>query len=162
MCRSKTNTDIPLLFRVAVNEDSNADIHAGVAEVAGLSPFAFSVVVGTVATLPLMFIPSFKRLSWLSLLGCISTVVVTVTVIAAVAMDPLRKKMPQQVSPPPLHHCAPVPMTDPAVTMLRQSLHSLCAASIRHDCLSWEGRMAAGRVLSSTPSTKSMLIDHEA
>ena len=67
------------------------------------------MVVGTVATLPLMFIPSFKRLSWLSLLGCISTVVVTVTVIAAVAMDPLREKMPQQVSPPlsttvPLYH----------------------------------------------------------
>ncbi|CAK0784981.1 hypothetical protein CVIRNUC_008186 [Coccomyxa viridis] len=70
-------------------------------KVAGLSPFVFSVVVGTVATLPLMFIPSFKRLSWLSLLGCISTVVVTVTVIAAVAMDPLREKMPQQ--PPPEH-----------------------------------------------------------
>lgn len=49
------------------------------------------------ATFPLMFIPSFKRLSWLSLLGCISTVVVTVTVVAAVAMDPLRKDMPQQV-----------------------------------------------------------------
>ena len=44
-----------------------------------------------------MFIPSFKKLSWLSLLGCISTVVVTVTVVAAVAMDPMREEMPQQV-----------------------------------------------------------------
>ena len=127
VCRSKTTIDIPLLSRVIVSGHSSADAHAGVAEVAGLSPFAFSVVVGTVATLPLMFIPSFKRLSWLSLLGCISTVVVTVTVIAAVAMDPLREKMPQQVSPPALWHCAPGPMTDPAVTLLRQSLHSLCA-----------------------------------
>ena len=55
------------------------------------------------ATFPLMFIPSFKKLSWLSLLGCISTVVVTVTVVAAVAMDPLRKEMPQQVRCPFLH-----------------------------------------------------------
>ena len=31
--------------------------------------------------------------------------------------------------PAPLHHCAPVPLTDPAVTMRRQSLPSLCAAS---------------------------------
>ena len=123
---------------ILISGDSNADTHAGVAEVAGLSPFAFSVVVGTVATLPLMFIPSFKRLSWLSLLGCISTVVVTVTVIAAVAMDPLREKMPQQVRPPPLWHCAPVPttdpahvpMTDPAMTLLRQSLYQWCA--VRH------------------------------
>ena len=67
------------------------------ADIAGLSPFAFSIILGTVAVFPLMFIPSFKKLSWLSLLGCISTVVVTVTVVAAVAMDPVREKMPQQV-----------------------------------------------------------------
>ncbi|CAL5228951.1 g12183 [Coccomyxa viridis] len=67
--------------------------------IAGLSPFAFSVIAGIVATFPLMFIPSFKKLSWLSLLGCISTVVVTVTVVAAVAMDPMREKMPQQPAP---------------------------------------------------------------
>ena len=73
------------------------DISCVVADIAGLSPFAFSVIAGTVATFPLMFIPSFKKLSWLSLLGCISTVVVTVTVVAAVAMDPTREKMPQQV-----------------------------------------------------------------
>ena len=69
----------------------------GVADIAGLSPFAFSVIVGIVATFPLMFIPSFKKLSWLSLLGCISTVVVTVAVVAVVVMDPIREKMPQQV-----------------------------------------------------------------
>lgn len=132
--------------------DFNADTHAGVAEVAGLSPFVFSVVVGTVATLPLMFIPSFKRLSWLSLLGCISTVVVTVTVIAAVAMDPLREKMPQQVSPPALWHCSHVPVTDLAV------FH--CALyDIRHDCLSCEGRWQPGECLSNAingelPSTE--------
>ena len=52
-----------------------------------------------------MFIPSFKKLSWLSLLGCISTVVVTVTVVAAVAMDPMREKMPQQVNISMTHLC---------------------------------------------------------
>ena len=110
-------------------ESTNADMHAGAAEVAGLSPFAFSVIVGTVATLPLMFIPSFKKLSWLSLLGCISTVVVTVTVMAAVAMDPLREQMPQQVCLLDLWHCAPVPLTDLVVTLLCQCLHSLCPGS---------------------------------
>ena len=90
------------------------DTCCGPADIAGLSPFAFSVIAGIVATFPLMFIPSFKKLSWLSLLGCISTVVVTVTVIAAVAMDPMREKMPQQVHTSPkapvhcrvLHHAA--------------------------------------------------------
>jgi len=91
-----------------------------VADIAGLSPFAFSVVVGTVATFPLMFIPSFKKLSWLSLLGCISTVVVTVTVVAAVAMDPLRDKMPQQVLSPASWFC----------TWAWLSVHIVMAASV--------------------------------
>ncbi len=81
-------------------------ICCGAADIAGLSPFAFSVIAGIVATFPLMFIPSFKKLSWLSLLGCISTVVVTVTVVAAVAMDPMREKMPQQVHVPVVRHSA--------------------------------------------------------
>jgi hypothetical protein len=52
-----------------------------------------------------MFIPSFKKLSWLSMLGCISTVLVTITVLAAVAMDPFREHLPLQVvySLRPLH-----------------------------------------------------------
>ncbi|KAK9907650.1 hypothetical protein WJX75_007699 [Coccomyxa subellipsoidea] len=67
----------------------------------GLTPFYFSVVACTVATAPLMFIPSFKKLSWLSMLGCISTVLVTITVLAAVAMDPFREHLPLQ---PPADH----------------------------------------------------------
>ena len=76
-----------------------------------------------------MFIPSFKKLSWLSLLGCISTVVVTVTVIAAVAMDPLRKKMPQQVSLPALWPHGPLPLADLSMTLLCPRLQMLCPIS---------------------------------
>ena len=65
-----------------------------------MTPFYFSVVACTVATAPLMFIPSFKKLSWLSMLGCISTVLVTITVLAAVGMDPFREKQPIQVLNP--------------------------------------------------------------
>ncbi|CAL8462945.1 g2479 [Coccomyxa elongata] len=72
--------------------------------VMGLSPFHFSVVVCTLATAPLMFIPSFKKLSWLSMLGCISTVLVTITVLAAVAMDPFRQHQP--IQPPAGHDVA--------------------------------------------------------
>ena len=64
----------------------------------GLDPFHLAVLTITIAVLPLLFIPSFKGLSWLSLIGCCSTVVVVVTVAAVVALDPLRKHMPQQVS----------------------------------------------------------------
>ncbi|EIE27286.1 hypothetical protein COCSUDRAFT_45803 [Coccomyxa subellipsoidea C-169] len=70
----------------------------------GMTPFYFSVVACTVATAPLMFIPSFKKLSWLSMLGCISTVLVTITVLAAVGMDPFREKQP--IQPPAGHSVA--------------------------------------------------------
>lgn len=73
-------------------------------DILGLSPFHFAALVSTVATAPLMFILSFKKLSWLSLLGCMSTVLVTVTVLLAVGLDPLRTHMPKQV-PAPLTSC---------------------------------------------------------
>ncbi len=69
------------------------------ADVLGLSPFYVAVVAASVATLPLMFIPSFKRLSWLSLMGCISTLLVTLTVLAAAGLDPHRTHMPVQACP---------------------------------------------------------------
>ena len=55
-----------------------------------------AIVVGTLAIAPLLFIPSFKKLSWLSMAGCVSTVLVTITMVAAVALDPTREKMPIQ------------------------------------------------------------------
>ena len=55
-----------------------------------------AVVVGTLAIAPLLFIPSFKKLSWLSMAGCVSTVLVTITMVAAVALDPARDRMPVQ------------------------------------------------------------------
>ena len=55
-----------------------------------------AILIGTLAIAPLLFIPSFKNLSWLSIAGCISTVLVTATVVAAVAIDPSREKMPVQ------------------------------------------------------------------
>lgn len=63
-----------------------------------MDPFHIAVLAMTIAVLPLLFIPSFKGLSWLSLIGCCSTVVVVVTVALVVAFDPLRTHMPQQVS----------------------------------------------------------------
>ena len=60
--------------------------------------FHVAVVGGTVAVLPLLFIPSFKGLSWLSMLGCCSTAFVVITVAAVVAIDPQRTHMPQQVA----------------------------------------------------------------
>jgi hypothetical protein len=69
------------------------------AGVLGLSAHHTAVVVGTLAIAPLLFIPSFKKLSWLSAAGCVSTVLVTATVVAAVAIDPSRKGMPVQALP---------------------------------------------------------------
>ena len=45
----------------------------------------------------MLFIQSFKRLSWLNMIGFISTMVVTATMIVLVALDPFRKHMPTQV-----------------------------------------------------------------
>ena len=62
----------------------------------GYDDFYAAVLISTVAVLPLLFIPSFKGLSWLSLIGCCSTAVVVITVAAVVAYDPQRTRMPQQ------------------------------------------------------------------
>lgn len=67
------------------------------ADILGLTPLHFAAVATSLALVPLLFIPSFTRLSWLSLLGCISTVLVTLTVLAAVGLDPTRERMPIQV-----------------------------------------------------------------
>ncbi|KAK9786278.1 hypothetical protein WJX73_008874 [Symbiochloris irregularis] len=71
------------------------------AGVFGMSAFHATVVISLVAVLPLLLIPSFQGLSWLSLLGCCSTLVVVLTVAGVVAIDPLRRKMPHQ--PPEPH-----------------------------------------------------------
>lgn len=74
----------------------------GVAVILGSSPFQAAVFISFVCVLPVLFVPSFKNLSWLNLLGCLSTVVVTLTMLASVALDPRRAKMPVQV---PVCHC---------------------------------------------------------
>lgn len=77
------------------------------AAILGLTPLHFAAVAASVATVPLLFIPSFTRLSWLSLLGCISTVLVTLTVLAAVGLDPTRERMPVQVRRFSMRHPQP-------------------------------------------------------
>ena len=74
-----------------------------------MSPFQFAVAVSMVCMVPMIFIPSFKRLSWLNLVGCISTVLVTVTMVLVVSIDAERTRMPSQVfcyteSQTPVYH----------------------------------------------------------
>ncbi|KAK9806857.1 hypothetical protein WJX72_005136 [[Myrmecia] bisecta] len=71
--------------------------------VLGLTPLAFAALLAGAATIPLLLIPSFHKLSWLSMAGCISSVLVTLTVMAAVGFDPDRSRMPDQ---PPAGHVA--------------------------------------------------------
>eukprot|EP00884_Botryococcus_braunii_P012581 jgi/Botrbrau1/21323/Bobra.0184s0033.1 len=52
------------------------------------SVFSSVVLVSLAGTLPLLLIPSFRRLSWLSGLGCLCSTLITITVLACVAMDP--------------------------------------------------------------------------
>ena len=49
------------------------------------------------ALVPMILIPSFKRLSWLNLVGCLSTVLVTLVLLLSVLMDVDRSRMPLQV-----------------------------------------------------------------
>lgn len=49
------------------------------------------------ALVPMILIPSFKRLSWLNLVGCLSTVLVTLVLLLSVLMDADRSRMPLQV-----------------------------------------------------------------
>lgn len=67
------------------------------ADIGGISPFRFAVFVSFLALLPVLFVPSFRKLSWLNLIGCLSTVLVTLTMAFSVAYDPDRTKMPLQV-----------------------------------------------------------------
>ena len=60
-------------------------------------PFQFAVAVSMLCMVPMIFIPSFKRLSWLNLVGCISTVLVTVVMVLVVSIDAERTRMPLQV-----------------------------------------------------------------
>lgn len=58
--------------------------------------------MSVLAIAPLLFIPSLRRLSTLSGLGFVSTLLVTLVVCAVVVVDPHRADIPHQVpSPPP-------------------------------------------------------------
>ena len=70
--------------------------------VLGMGAHSTAILIGTLAIAPLLFIPSFKKLSWLSMAGCISTVLVTATVVTAVAIDPTREQMPIQARASPV------------------------------------------------------------
>ncbi|KAL3142963.1 hypothetical protein ABBQ38_003248 [Trebouxia sp. C0009 RCD-2024] len=67
--------------------------------VAGISSFHAAVGGTSLLILPMLFIQSFQRLSWLSMVGFISTMVVTATALLLVAVDPLRTHMPTQPAP---------------------------------------------------------------
>ena len=67
------------------------------ADIEGSSPFHFAVAVSMLALVPMILIPSFKRLSWLNLVGCLSTVLVTLVLLLSVLMDADRSRMPIQV-----------------------------------------------------------------
>ncbi len=69
-------------------------MHAGIR---GISSFHVGVGSTSILILPMLFIQSFKRLSWLNMIGFISTMVVTATIIVLVAVDPFRHHMPIQV-----------------------------------------------------------------
>lgn len=83
------------------------------AGVAGMSSFHAAVGGTSLLILPMLFIQSFKRLSWLSMVGAVSTMVVAATMLCMVALDPLREHMPSQVrgtacnvaTPPRYGHC---------------------------------------------------------
>lgn len=61
------------------------------------SPFNFAVSVSLILMLPMLFLPSFKKLSALNLLGCISTLLVSATILYLVLADIDRTRMPIQV-----------------------------------------------------------------
>ena len=67
------------------------------AGIGGVSSFHIAVYGTSLLILPTLFLESFKRLSWLNLMGFISTMVVTATIIVLVAVDPFRDHMPAQV-----------------------------------------------------------------
>ena len=65
--------------------------------VRGLSSVHIATYGTSLLILPTLFIQSFKRLSWLNLVGFISTIIVAITVVVLIAVDPFREKMPTQV-----------------------------------------------------------------
>lgn len=67
------------------------------AGVLGFSPFQVGIYCSVGALVPVLLLPSFTKISALSLVGCVSTVIVVVTLIGTVAADPTRKHMPDQV-----------------------------------------------------------------
>ena len=63
----------------------------------GWSPLQLGVAVSAAALAPVLMLPSFTKLSALSLVGCISTIMVVLSLVGTVASDPLRRHMPVQV-----------------------------------------------------------------
>lgn len=61
----------------------------------GISSFHWAVGTTCLLIVPMLFIRSFKRLSWLNLLGFISTLVVTATMMLLILLDPFREDMPK-------------------------------------------------------------------
>ena len=67
------------------------------AGIQGVSSFHIAAAGTSLLILPMLFIQSFKRLSWLNMVGFTSTMVVTATMLLLVAVDPFREHMPAQV-----------------------------------------------------------------
>ena len=61
----------------------------------GLSTFHVAAGLSLAITLPMLLIPTFQKLSWLNLMGFLSTALVTATVMAAAVSDPGRSKQHQ-------------------------------------------------------------------
>ena len=61
----------------------------------GLSTFQVAAGLSLAVTLPMLLIPTFQKLSWLNLMGFLSTGLVTATVMAAAVSDPSRSKQHQ-------------------------------------------------------------------
>ncbi|KAK9821002.1 hypothetical protein WJX74_000120 [Apatococcus lobatus] len=67
----------------------------------GYSATQAAITISLVAMAPQLIAPSLRSLAWLSALGCLTTVLVALTLLVTVGLDPLRSKMPIQ---PPAGH----------------------------------------------------------
>lgn len=67
------------------------------ADILHQSSFHFAIWVSMIAMVPMLFLPSFKKLSCFNLLGCISTLLVSCTILGVMLSDISRTKMPIQV-----------------------------------------------------------------
>ena len=99
-------------------------MHAGIR---GISSFHIAVGGTSILIFPMLFIQSFKRLSWLNMIGFISTMVVTATMIVLVAVDPFRHHMPTQVC---LFCCA-----DPLAFHTQSQLCPCCTCICYHKAI---------------------------